>query len=73
MLEHITTFINSLLGVTLPEIVYIIIALSLVYLVLRAFLSLFNLNNKVTDFCFYVCIGYLAISQLGGLSWNLSL
>lgn len=72
MIVHIQTFFNSLLGVTLPEVVYIIFALTLAYLVMRMFFGIFNINTKVLDYSFYVVIGYLAVSSLGGLVWNLS-
>ena len=72
MIVHIQTFFNSLLGATLPEVVYIIFALTLAYLVMRMFFSIFNINTKVLDYSFYVVIGYLALSSLGGLVWNLS-
>ena len=73
MFTHIQTFFNALLGVTLPEVVYIILGLALTYLVLRSFLSIFNINTRILDFAMYVVIGYIAISNLGGLVWNLSL
>ena len=73
MLTHIQTFFTSLLGTALPEICYVLIALALTYLVLRMFLSIFNVNTKILDFTFYVVIGYLAVSNLGGLVWNFSL
>ena len=73
MITHIQTFFNSLLGVTLPEIVYIIFALALAYLVMRMFFGIFNVNTKILDFSFYVIVGYLAISNLGGLTWDFSL
>lgn len=72
MIVHIQTFFNSLLGVTLPEVVYIIFALTLAYLILRMFFAIFNINIRVLDYSFYVVIGYLALSSLGGLVWNLS-
>ena len=72
MFTHIQTFFTSLLGVTLPEVVYIIFALALTYLCLRMLLSVFRINTKILDYSFYIVVAYLAISSLGGLTWNLS-
>ena len=73
MFAHIQTFFTSLLGITLPEVVYIIFALALTYLCLRMFLGVFRINTRILDYSFYVVVGYLAISSLGGLVWNFSL
>lgn len=73
MVEHITTFFTALLGVTLPEVVCVIFALSLAYLLLRLFFGLFGFKTKILDYAFYVVVGYLAISNLGGLVWNFSI
>ena len=72
MIVHIQTFFTSLLGVALPEVVYIIFALALAYLVMRMFFAIFSINTKILDYSFYVIVGYLAISSLGGLVWNFS-
>ncbi len=72
MITHIQTFFNSLLGVTLPEVVYVIFALALAYLLFRMFFGIFNFNTKIFDYTFYVVVAYLAISSLGGLVWQLS-
>ena len=73
MVEHITTFFTALLGVTLPEVVCVIFALSLAYLLLRLFFGLFGFKTKILDYAFYVVVGYLAISNLVGLVWNFSI
>ena len=70
MVVHIQTFFNALLGVALPEVVCVIFALALAFLVLRSFFSIFGLNTKILDFTFYVSVGFIAISSLGGLEWS---
>ena len=72
MIVHIQTFFNSLLGVALPEVVYIIFGLTLAYLLLRMFFAIFSIKTRMLDYSFYVVIAYLALSSLGGLTWNLS-
>lgn len=73
MVEHIKLFFGTLLGVNLPEIVYVLLAVALTYLIFRAFFSLFRWNTRILDGTFFVIIGYLAISNLGGMVWNFSL
>ena len=70
MITHIQTFFNSLLGVTLPEVICLIFGLALSFLILRALFSLFGFNTKILDFTFYVSVGFIALSSLGGLEWN---
>ena len=72
MFTHVQTFFNALLGVTIPEVAYIILALALTYIVLRSFLSIFHINTRILDFAMYVIIGYIALANLGGLVWNFS-
>ncbi len=73
MIEHITTFFNSLLGTTLPEVVCLVFALTLVYFLFKGFLKLFNMGSKQLDFAFYSVTIYLLLSNLGGLEWQLLL
>lgn len=72
MVEHIASFFAALLGVTLPEIVVVILAFALGYFLLRLFLRVFNVNTRILDFAFYTSVAYLALSSLGGLVWNFS-
>ena len=70
MVEQITLFFTALLGVTLPEIVTVILAFALGYFLFRLFLRIFNVNTKILDFAFYISVAYLALSSLGGFEWN---
>jgi hypothetical protein len=72
MVLHIQNFFTAFLGVTLPEIVFVIFGVALVYLIMRAFFSIFGIKCKMLDFAFYSVIAYLTISNLGGLEWNFS-
>lgn len=73
MIEHLQTFFNSLLGVAMPEFIYQLFGLSLVFIILRAFMRMFNLDTKPVDYCYYIVLGWLALSELGGFSWSYSL
>ena len=57
MIEQISIFFNSLLGATLPEVVYIIFALALAFILMRLFFKAFNINTKMLDYAFYVVSG----------------
>lgn len=70
MVEHIASFFATLLGVTLPEIVVVILAFALGYFLLRLFLRVFNVNTRILDFAFYISVVYLALSSLGGFEWK---
>ena len=72
MIEHIATFFTTLLGVSLPEVVVVILTFALGYFLLRSFLRIFNVNTRILDYAFYISVAYLALSSLGGLVWNFS-
>lgn len=73
MVEHIKTFFTALLGVSLPEVCYILFALALAYFILRAFFTVFHWNPRILDYTFFVTVAFLALSSLGGMTWNFSL
>lgn len=73
MIEHLQNFFNSLLGANMPEFIYQLFGLSLVFIILRAFMKLFNLDVKPLDYCYYIVLAWLALSELGGFSWSYSL
>ena len=72
MVEHIKTFFTALLGVSLPEVCYILFALALAYFILRAFFTAFHWNPRILDYTFMITVAYLAISSLGGVRWDFS-
>ena len=72
MFTHIQTFFTSLLGVTLPQVIYIVFALALAYLILRMFLKTFNIDVKILDYTFYCAIAFILLYELGGFQWSLS-
>lgn len=69
MLNLITQFFNTLLGVTLPESVSLILSFALVSTLFGAFFSLFGLKNeKVWKFATYVSIGIIAIMAIADVT-----
>ena len=72
MILHITEFFSTLLGVALPETVFVILGFTLAYFLLRSFLTIFNVKPKILDFAFYVIVVYLAVYDLGGVTWQIS-
>ena len=72
MFTHIQTFFTSLLGVTLPQVVYIIFARALAYLILRMFLKTFNVDVKILDYTFYCAIAFILAYEFWGYLWELS-
>ena len=73
MIIHIQNFFTSLLGVSLPEIVFVFFGVALVYFIMRSFFTVFGIRCKLLDYAFYNSLIYLAITNLGGLEWNFSI
>ena len=73
MVTYISQFFTSLLGIALPEIVFILFGLAIAYIVLRSFFSIFGVNTKILDFVFYVSVVFIAVAELGGFEWTFSL
>ena len=70
MIEHISTFINTLLGIDIPVVVPVILGFVLVSILLKKFFEIFGFDSKLWNFASYVIIGYLALSSLGGFEWR---
>ena len=65
MLNLISQFFNTLLGVALPESVSLILSFALVSTLFGAIFSIFGLKNeKVWKFATYVSIGIMAIMAI---------
>ena len=73
MINVITEFFNTILGVTLPTEVCTILAFSLVSCLCGGFFSIFGLKTeRVWKFATYVCIVIMAIMAIANVT-NLSL
>lgn len=73
LVELITQFFNTLLGISLPASVCTILAFTLVSSLFGAFFKLFGLNNeKAWKFATYVSIGIMALLAIADVT-NLSL
>ena len=69
MLNLISQFFNTLLGVALPESVVLILSFALVSTLFGAFFSILGLkNDKVWKFATYVSIGIMAIMAIADVA-----
>lgn len=70
MVSVITEFFNTIMGVTVPDSVSLIIAFALCFTVLRLLFGLLRLDNKIVSYAAYTCITLIALLALGGMTWS---
>ena len=71
MVEVISEFFDSLLGISLPSEVYNLLAFSLVSVLLGKFFTLIGVDSKIYSFTVKCCIIVLALLALPTISFNL--